>query len=865
VENLNDVEFGIDENQEEAPILIAQRQLNIFRQVHIFNKAKRDQFDDELLALPEVVINYIKKMPGGRLLIEHLEDVKTKRGISFVKSTSEDFASPDDTASAPQQPGTGVPAQYVGGSLTMDANFADTFAKSMAEAFKQLPSPTINATGAPALSGDFGQFFEMIAEEIRTSRSSLLDVLKETKNITDSVIASQVSISRILEGILSSQTKGDTDTATMNNRIIASQASITKLLENLYTSNTQKNDEVSTYLNVDNKLQDFRNQLEQSINNSLASIVNHIYDTTNKQAADMAVLDIEKRLATFKSELEADILKSLAQTPVTYSATNNIATPKPVSFKPDSVAPVSAQDELNDMDIEDVSVVYANDDIERKKKKKKKKKKNLEFAESAENILNSVAAPVVAAEPFHNIAQNTISDEKVNGIIRNSQYKHEDAFDNINLDVPPADDFDIEEAQVDDLDLPTSMPNMSEDNVASNNDLWEEKDNKKDHPVEEEKTTSKQDLALLDDLMEDNDGLDFALPEQNTPIEEDTSEANSSIQPTEDLSSLDDLMDDGLDFALPKQESTFNEENSQVNEEDTQPIKDLSSIDDLMNNNIDDQFPVIEEEEATYVEPEIQSSENLSSLDDLMSDGLDFNPSEQVSGAEEETAPIEEENIQSAEAINSLDDLMSNGLDFNPSKQVSDVKEETAPIEEENIQSAENMGSLDDLMSGDVVSESIENEDTKNSNDLDLNDIDEPDSDNLTVNEEDTGQSSRYSAELDKIRAALTSDNIDISSLDEPIALDDYDDDANVSEDDDIAYSSNTSSSHTEIPVAAQPEPKAQLSTPENSSEEEWEWEYVDENGNPIPQDENNANDEDWEWEYVEDDSSAAEDNNKPE
>ena len=48
-------------------------------------------------------------------------------------------------------------------------------------------------------------------------------------------------------------------------------------------------------------------------------------------------------------------------------------------------------------------------------------------------------------------------------------------------------------------------------------------------------------------------------------------------------------------------------------------------------------------------------------------------------------------------------------------------------------------------------------------------------------------------------------------------------------------------------------------------TEEEWEWEYVDENGNPIPQDESNADDEDWEWEYVEDDSSITEDNNKPE
>ena len=849
MENLNDVEFGVDENQEEAPILIAQRHLNIFRQVHIFNKAKRDQFDDELLALPEVVINYIKKMPGGRLLIEHLEDVKTKRGISFVKSSSEDFVSPDDTAVTPQPSAGGVPTQYVGGSLTMDANFADTFAKSMAEAFKQMPTPTINATGAPVASGDLGQFFEIIAEEIRTSRASLLDVLKETKNITDSVIASQVSISRILEGILSSQNKGDTDTATMNNRIIASQASITKLLENLYTSNNKKNDEVSAYLDVDNKLQDFRTQLEQTINNSLASIVNHIYDTTNKQAADIAVLDIERKLATFKSELEADILKSLAQMPIAYSGANHITSPKPVA-KPDFVSPVSAQDEFDNTDIEDISAPFSSDDTERKKKKKKKKKKNLEFTESAENILNSVAAPVVAAETFHNTASDVTSDEKVNGIIRNSQYKHEDTFDNINLDVPPADDFNLDEPQVDDLDLPVAAQNIPEDN-------------ERDYPIEEKETISKQDFGSLDDLMEDNDGLDFELPKQNTPVEnEETSEINNDIQPTEDLSSLDDLMNDGLDFALPEQETTPEEESSQVHEEDN-----LTSIDDFMNSDIDEQTSVVEEEENAQVEPEIQSSENLGSLDDLMSDNLD----EQVS-VEEETAPVENEDIQPAEDMGSLDDLINDSLD----EQTSVVEEEeTTPVEDESIQPAENMSSLDDLMSDDVVPES---ENTENNDDLTLDDTalsdvsnldtpiadtDEADNDNLTTNEEETEPTSRYSAELDKIRAALTGDNIDISSLDEPIALDDYDDDANVGEDD-IPQSTRNQSAETEEGVAPQAEQGLQSQHSEAKTDEDWEWEYVDENGNPIPNDENSTNDEDWEWEYVEDDS-ATEDNNKPE
>ena len=62
MENLNDAEFGSNKDGEEAPILVAQRFLNIFRQVHIFNKAKRDQFDDELLALQPNITDFFKKI-----------------------------------------------------------------------------------------------------------------------------------------------------------------------------------------------------------------------------------------------------------------------------------------------------------------------------------------------------------------------------------------------------------------------------------------------------------------------------------------------------------------------------------------------------------------------------------------------------------------------------------------------------------------------------------------------------------------------------------------------------------------------------------------------------------------------------------
>ena len=137
----------------------------------------------------------------------------------------------------------GGAVQVAGGCITLDPSFAETLAQSLANAFKQMPAAhsAFQPNGRNAtVTADFGDTFNVIADEIRTSRASLLDVLKETRSITDSVIASQVSISRILEGILSSRTRDDNDIADLNNRIIASQAAITKLLEGLYSAITRK-------------------------------------------------------------------------------------------------------------------------------------------------------------------------------------------------------------------------------------------------------------------------------------------------------------------------------------------------------------------------------------------------------------------------------------------------------------------------------------------------------------------------------------------------------------------------------------------------------------------------------------------------
>ena len=104
-----------------------------------------------------------------------------------------------------------------------------------------------------------------------------------------------------------------------------------------------------------------------------------------------------------------------------------------------------------------------------------------------------------------------------------------------------------------------------------------------------------------------------------------------------------------------------------------------------------------------------------------------------------------------------------------------------------------------------------------------------------TTSENSTPQTqSRYKAELDKIREALTADNIDISSLDTPIALDEYSDDENVQLDD---LSPNSyENSQTSV--------NSSFNNPSNEASDEEEYEWVDENGNPIE----GGDDEEWEW-----------------
>ena len=66
---------------DEDPVLVAQRFLNIFRQLHIFTAAKRKEFDNDLLKLPASIRGAFASLPGGALLQDYVHDLEKKAGM----------------------------------------------------------------------------------------------------------------------------------------------------------------------------------------------------------------------------------------------------------------------------------------------------------------------------------------------------------------------------------------------------------------------------------------------------------------------------------------------------------------------------------------------------------------------------------------------------------------------------------------------------------------------------------------------------------------------------------------------------------------------------------------------------------------
>ena len=95
---------------EEDPRVIAQRLLNIFRQLHIFTQKKRDEFNQHIKEQPYAVKKALASLPGGGVLLEYLNELEIESGgealdaslLAPSVSSYKDKISPKDSLSQVQ-------------------------------------------------------------------------------------------------------------------------------------------------------------------------------------------------------------------------------------------------------------------------------------------------------------------------------------------------------------------------------------------------------------------------------------------------------------------------------------------------------------------------------------------------------------------------------------------------------------------------------------------------------------------------------------------------------------------------------------------------------------------------------------------
>ena len=154
--------FGQSNNDsEELPIIVAQRFLNIFRQLHIFSDERREAFNKMLLELPPEVKSIFQSLPGGTPLQEYMEDLEQKsKGLEPVARHNHQKNSNILQEALSENRSTG--GTTGGEGIINGDNFArilaSSLAQSNAEIIRELQNTRPAATGIEGGSGTGGGF-----------------------------------------------------------------------------------------------------------------------------------------------------------------------------------------------------------------------------------------------------------------------------------------------------------------------------------------------------------------------------------------------------------------------------------------------------------------------------------------------------------------------------------------------------------------------------------------------------------------------------------------------------------------------------------------------------------------------------------
>ena len=194
IESASDIRRKAMRNGEEDPITVAQRYLNIYRQIHIFSPERKASFDKMVLELSPEIRSMFSRLPGGAMLQDYVDDLAEKHGLSTSRTPNlsyeeyipkvEEQSQRVQPASAPVQsvPIQAAPVvqtiipQVAPAKISFDKDFAGEFARSIGDVMQKQSASQKDAM--EALVQNLSKTQMLIAKNIKES-SDLQKLFRE--------------------------------------------------------------------------------------------------------------------------------------------------------------------------------------------------------------------------------------------------------------------------------------------------------------------------------------------------------------------------------------------------------------------------------------------------------------------------------------------------------------------------------------------------------------------------------------------------------------------------------------------------------------------------------------------------------------
>ncbi len=812
----------LKKGNEEDPIIVAQRFLNIFRQLHIFSPERKEAFNKMVLELAPEIRGIFSSLPGGIILQEYVDDLEQQAGLSggTTDNSSGEISNSQILASA-----------LAGAQQEKKAQMQEPEKPAPVREEVVRPQATA-ASGKIVADASFAKEFASVFKEAMLYTEA--NRKKESEQLTKAILSSQNALAKM---VLQNNTAAASNSSNNNaNNIQINTAATFPPIEDMISGIVKAQSEL------------FR-EMAKTQTEELSSIIS----LALKESQQMSTQTIVDAIKAFQKENIALLSMNLSRTPVQEPIVQ-VTMPQKESFpvQKEGISETSAIAQKGETDINDIPETLTEAEAEAASEEeaqpKKKKKKSSESEATDDQALEEQNA------------QETESEDGYEYVYVN----HEEQLPTDNED---GEEWAWEYEEVSPKNAET--PPVQESSPALDTSLFDSDDNGNfDHNT---------DMPLSDDNSSEDD-FEWQYQEASADTEEDTSGLEEQSSPEEDILAEETAENGDWEWEYAEEEASPSSElenNPEINETETfsdEPEEEQDRTYKEAESPDESEEGLQEQETSLFVEDEKETEdfdiqEEFSETENILPQESEENTEiESFSGEDDfDNTSSDLDITEKTEEIKTIP--LDNPLPDNVSEETP-VWEENPEAESEPQEKEENTF-LDKLPETEFVSLSdFDNEDTAPI-DLDADRYaDEPEDipeENQSLDaSENTEEEWEWEYEEDTDESPSEHEMTEEVPLSvEAVPEHEEEQDWEWEYEEDTEEDSPAENAETETADITSLDASSNSET--ENTEEEWEWEYEEdaEEENLSPEgkeddltehaDDNNGEGEEWEWEYEED------------